>query len=185
MPSQYVYKHILNLAELERTEHSKAAKVDAVDPCVCCSLKTSDELRAVPAMDSVCTRGRRATFCIACINWVRRRCKAQSMHQPQKQHSANDDHDNEFPAAEPPLSAAQAPLSSSVVAGSQASKGVVIPLDNLLQFVDDPGTQREPDKRSMFRLLQNMCIRYTSDACLHRCMVVNPYNRFASPLFHR
>lgn len=40
---------------------------------------------------------------------------------------------------------------------------VLIPLDNILLFVENPGDYPEPDKRILLRTLKTLCLRYTFD----------------------
>mmetsp|Transcript_8278 Transcript_8278/g.20221 ORF Transcript_8278/g.20221 Transcript_8278/m.20221 type:complete len:341 (-) Transcript_8278:26-1048(-) len=61
--------------------------------------------------------------------------------------------------------------------------GNVVPLDALLMFIEDPSSVREPDKRLMYRLLQNLSTEYTSRE--HGACVRNPYARFCSPCAQR
>ena len=59
----------------------------------------------------------------------------------------------------------------------------VLAIDNLLLFIENPGGHREPDKRCLYRLLQNLCIEYSfmdNTVSIH-----NPYLRFATPTVHR
>lgn len=52
----------------------------------------------------------------------------------------------------------------------------MIPMDNLLLFIHHPGGVSEPDKRSIFRLMQNLCIEYTIPG--EGISVINPYRRW-------
>lgn len=65
----------------------------------------------------------------------------------------------------------------------------MIPMDKHIMFVADPGSCKEPDKRSMFRLLQNQCIRYThvwpKGVEKEPLCVGNPYNRFLTHVHQR
>jgi len=61
--------------------------------------------------------------------------------------------------------------------------GNIVPLDALLMFIEDPSSVREPDKRLMYRLLQNLSTEYTSRE--HGLSVRNPYARFCSPCAQR
>lgn len=68
--------------------------------------------------------------------------------------------------------------------GRQRAHGSsMIPLDNLILFIHCPGGVREPDKRSIYRLMQNLCIQCTvggGSVC-----VSNPYIRFWSPVMEQ
>lgn len=66
----------------------------------------------------------------------------------------------------------------------------MLPLDNLICFVNSPSSCREPDKRSMFRLLQNMSLRYTHSpskgtAGRASLCVWSPYLCFTGHVFDR
>lgn len=63
---------------------------------------------------------------------------------------------------------------------TSGSRAGIIPLDNLILFVHNPGAHKEPDKRTMFRLLQNASIEYTGLNKLVR--VQNPYLCFLTPI---
>lgn len=168
----FVYTHIMERARAERESHASAHRlspsaVGAPPPCPCCN---SDAVEAEPGSPPgvVCPRSDRAPFCIACLNWVRRLSKVwDPSEQPQP----------------PPLEsggAIQPPPRAPQVASKKRGKSQrsIIPMDNLLIFMHNPGACSEPDKRTMFRLMQNACIEYTGPGSNVR--IGNPYMCFST-----
>ena len=98
-----------------------------------------------PSLYPICTQGVRASFCIACINWVRRLSR-----------------------------------------NNTGVRNNMIPLDNMMLFMTDPGNFKEPDKRTMFRLLQNLSIQYTHTEPMREPLcIINPYYHFVNPIADR
>lgn len=203
-PTPFVYKYIVSRAEKERKTHATASvPVAAISTsnqqsvntvgCTCSNVSKNTDMmdqddiinnnegdEEVPVDDSVCTKGERAPFCIACINWVRRLSKLHN-HQcgggdgPSSSSSKRGTNSigggDGSGGATKPQKLGKAPKKKEKPLG-------VIPLDNLLLFISDPGNHREPDKRTMYRLLQNLSIEYTgqgSGVCIQ-----NPYLRFSN-----
>jgi hypothetical protein len=103
--------------------------------------------------NEICNKGSRVPFCIACINWVRRLSNY-----------------------------ANKPVPGPGEVGSKRKRGgkdaQIVPIDNLMLYIQNPGSIREPDKRTMYRLLQNACIEYTGPNSNVR--IGNPYLCYAS-----
>jgi hypothetical protein len=151
-PTSFVYNHITRLARDERISHVHQNQNNMNVGTVCPCGITDGPLPELPVSD-VCMYGSRAPFCIACINWVRRLSKSKLKLSTKKKHGTRVNNEG------------------FVIQN-------IIPLDNLILFIHNPGCTSEPDKRAMCRLLQNICIQYSTKSLCIR----NPYCRFMSPL---
>jgi hypothetical protein len=151
--TSFVYEHITHLAKDERLSHISQNQNSTDTGVMCPCGVNGNATRELPITD-VCMYGNRVPFCIACINWVRRLSKSKFKEPKKKKKATLNVESCLFPIQN------------------------IIPLDNLILFIHNPGSTSEPDKRAMCRLLQNICIQYTSATIC----VKNPYNRFVSPL---
>lgn len=75
-PTPFVFQNIMIRAKDERESHISRP----FDPPCQCSLSSSSSSATATMTfrraDKICTKGERAPFCIACINWVRRLSKS-------------------------------------------------------------------------------------------------------------
>lgn len=174
-PTPYVYEHIVNMAAAKGSD--------------------SPRERAVP-------------FCVACINWIQRLEASVSAAQPAAvfvgvcsceakgpPEAASDDEDflglwdlsSEDESAGAADNAPVAALAIGSLALQRADRLVLIPLDNLILFLGDPGGSAggavQPDRRSMFRLMCALCAAHKQPGSAHAAR--NPYRMFCTPVADR
>jgi hypothetical protein len=74
----FVYQNIVSRAKDERESHIRSNPSDS--PCQCNKMKKEEQSSIGNLnIDELCTKGDRAPFCIACINWVRRLSRSQQV----------------------------------------------------------------------------------------------------------
>mmetsp|Transcript_42702 Transcript_42702/g.83534 ORF Transcript_42702/g.83534 Transcript_42702/m.83534 type:complete len:486 (+) Transcript_42702:272-1729(+) len=179
----FVYQHIMGMAKDERRAHrvvNRRRGEGCVQNCHCGV--GGDEVEEAKWPRSTlghmrgdqffvgCGKGNRSAMCVACINWVRRQSKG-----------VND------------MTSLMEKRLEMICGGGNGyrCKGVDkyfknnIPLDNLLMFLQDPGSTPEPDKRSLYRLLQNMSIQYSGVCGGHELLVRNCYMAYQTPMTQR
>jgi hypothetical protein len=147
--TEYVYAHIMQMGHDEKMAHIRSAA-----GCQCCSEHDLTNCNVLNNTDTAehehgCNISRRVPFCIACINWVRRLCKIKKSVGSRYRHRHHKQNSTDH--------------------------GTLIPMDALIHFIHEPGARQEPDKRSMCRLLYNLCAHKLDR---HLQQHVNPYSRF-------
>lgn len=115
-----------------------------------------------------CTAGRRMPFCIACINWIRRLGKKL----------ARVNITNSATKKKEPVAVEQRTSNHANERGIPQHISTIIPLDSLLIFLNHPGCKREPDKRAIGRLLQNLCTQYSAHSVMNMNMNICIQNAY-------